>query len=110
MLDRVDRPKIYDIDMVGATSELISQLKAKDIYVVCYVESGDWNRQRPDAGDYAPEILGRAIDGFPDEEFVSINAVDGPPGPPDKTLRDIMFGPPRSGLGQMLRRHRARLG
>ena len=91
VLDRVTGPKMYDIDMEGATPELISRLKAKDIYVVCYVESGDWNRQRPDAGDYAPEILGRPIDGFPDEKFVNINAVDGPPGPTGKTLRDIML-------------------
>ncbi|MEP6975141.1 MAG: endo alpha-1,4 polygalactosaminidase [Spartobacteria bacterium] len=91
VLDRVTGPKMYDIDMEEATPDLISRLKAKDIYVVCYMESGDWNRQRPDAGDYAPEILGRAIDGFPDEKFVNINAVDGPPGPTGKTLRDIML-------------------
>ena len=92
VLDRVSGSKMYDIDMEEATPDLISRLKAKDIYVVCYVESGDWNRQRPDAGDYAPEILGRTIDGFPDEKFVNINAVDGPPGPTGKTLRDIMMG------------------
>ena len=91
VLDRATGPKMYDIDMEGATPALISRLKAKDIYVVCYVESGDWNRQRPDAGDYAPEILGRTIDGFPDEKFVNINAIDGPPGPTGKTLRDIML-------------------
>ncbi len=91
VLDRVAGPKMYDIDMEEATPELISRLKANDIYVVCYVESGDWNRQRPDAGDYAPEILGRTIDGFPDEKFVNINAIDGPPGPTGKTLRDIML-------------------
>ena len=92
VLDRVSGPRMYDIDMEEATPDLISRLKAKDIYVVCYVESGDWNNQRPDAGDYAPEILGRTIDGFPDEKFVNINAVDGPPGPTGKTLRDIMMG------------------
>ncbi len=90
VLDHVSGPKMYDIDSEEATPELISRLKAKGIYVVCYVESGDWNRQRADAGDYAPEILGRTIDGFPDEKFVNINAVDGPPGPTGKTLRDIM--------------------
>ncbi len=90
VLDHVSGPKMYDIDSEEATPELISRLQAKGIYVVCYVESGDWNRQRADAGDYAPEILGRTIDGFPDEKFVNINAVDGPPGPTGKTLRDIM--------------------
>ncbi|MEP6955223.1 MAG: endo alpha-1,4 polygalactosaminidase [Chthoniobacterales bacterium] len=91
VLDGVTGPKMYDIDMEGATPALISRLQGKNIYVVCYVESGDWNRQRPDAGDYAPQILGRAIAGFPDERFININAVDGPRGPTGKTLRDIML-------------------
>jgi hypothetical protein len=90
VLDSVNGPKMYDIDMFSATSALISRLKAKGIYVVCYVESGDWAKGRPDAGDYAPAILGRAIGGFPDEKFVNVKALDGPAGPTGKTLRQIM--------------------
>ena len=48
------------------------------------------NKRRAYAGDYASEILGRTIDGCPDEKYVNINAVDGPPGPTGKTLLDIM--------------------
>jgi hypothetical protein len=81
---------MYDIDMFNASAALISRLKAKGIYVVCYVESGDWAKGRPDAGDYAPAILGRAIGGFPDEKFVNVNALDSPAGPTGKTLRQIM--------------------
>jgi hypothetical protein len=90
VLDGVSGPKMYDIDMFNASAALISRLKAKGIYVVCYVESGDWAKGRPDAGDYAPAILGRAIGGFPDEKFVNVNALDGPVGPTGKTLRQIM--------------------
>jgi hypothetical protein len=90
VLDGVSGPKMYDIDMFNAQAALITRLKAKGIYVVCYVESGDWAQARPDAGDYAPSILGKAIDGFPDEKFVNINALDSPAGPTGKTLRQIM--------------------
>jgi hypothetical protein len=91
VLDASSNPnKMYDIDMFNATSALISRLKAKGIYVVCYVESGDWGSGRPDAGDFAPAILGRNLDGFPDEKFININALDSPAGPTGKTLRQIM--------------------
>lgn len=91
VLDSVSGPKMYDIDMENASAALISRLKAKGIYVICYVESGDWSSGRPDAGDYAPAILGKTINGFPDEKFVNINALDSPAGPTGKTLRQIMM-------------------
>lgn len=83
--------KLYDIDMFDASAGLISRLKAKGIYVVCYVESGDWANGRPDAGDFAPSILGKNISGFPDEKFINITALDSPTGPTGKTLRQIMI-------------------
>lgn len=92
VLDTSKNPKkMIDIDMFGATPALIKRLKDKNIYVVCYVESGDWASGRPDAGDYAPSILGAVIDGFPDEKFVDVRKLDGPKGPTGKTLRDIML-------------------
>jgi hypothetical protein len=82
--------KMYDIDMFDATPALVARLQAKGIYVVCYVESGDWNQARPDAGDFAPAILGNVIAGFPSEKFINVNALDTPAGPTGKTLRQIM--------------------
>jgi hypothetical protein len=81
---------MYDIDMFNASAALVSRLKAKGIYVVCYVEAGDWASGRPDAGDFASAILGRNLSGFPDEKFINITALDGPAGPTGKTLRQIM--------------------
>lgn len=91
VLDASTNPnKLYDIDMYNATPALISRLKAKGIYVVCYVESGDWASGRPDAGDFAPSILGKALDGFPDEKYINITQLDGAAGSTGKTLRQIM--------------------
>lgn len=91
VLDGISGPKMYDIDMFDSPADLIGRLKAKGIYVVCYVETGDWAKGRPDAGDYASEILGKTIDGFPDEKFVNIKALDSPAGSTGKTLRQIMM-------------------
>jgi hypothetical protein len=82
--------KMYDIDMFNATAALISRLKAKGIYVVCYVEAGDWANSRPDAGDFATSLLGKTLSGFPDEKFIDVRALDGATGPTGKTLRQIM--------------------
>lgn len=91
VLDTSTNPnKMYDIDMFNASPELISRLKNKGIYVVCYVEAGDWASGRPDAGDFATSILGRNISGFPDEKFINVKALDSPAGPTGKTLRQIM--------------------
>ncbi len=86
-----DRPKMMDIDLWDATPQLISRLKAKGIYVVCYMESGDWLSERPDAKDYPTSVLGARIDGFPNERYVNVTMLDGPAGPTGKTLRQIMF-------------------
>lgn len=91
VLDSSANPKkMYDIDMFDANAALVNRLKAKGIYVVCYVESGDWNNVRPDAGDFAPAILGKTLGGFPDEKFINIAALDGAAGATGKTLRQIM--------------------
>jgi hypothetical protein len=91
VLDGVSNPnKMYDIDMFDASSALISRLKAKNIYVVCYVESGDWVQSRPDSGDFAPSILStNKLSDF-DEYYINVSALDGPAGPTGKTLRQIM--------------------
>jgi hypothetical protein len=44
--------------------------------VICYMETGAWENYRPDAGQYPQSVLGRAIDGFPDERFVDIRQLD----------------------------------
>lgn len=91
VLDSSTNPnKLYDIDMYNATSALISRLHAKNFYVICYVESGDWANSRPDAGDFAISILGKGLDGFPDEKYINITQLDGAAGPTGKTLRQIM--------------------
>jgi hypothetical protein len=91
VLDASSNPnKMYDIDMFNATPALISRLKAKGIYVVCYVESGDYVGDRPDAGDFAPAMLStNKLDGF-NEYYIKVSSLDSPTGPTGKTLRQIM--------------------
>ncbi|CAN5217074.1 hypothetical protein BH11MYX1_BH11MYX1_28550 [soil metagenome] len=90
VLDGVAGPKLMDIDMFAATPELVARLHAKQITVICYIESGDYATSRPDAGDFAPSIVTTPLPGFPDEYFIDIRALDAPAGPTGRTLRQIM--------------------
>jgi hypothetical protein len=91
VLDASTNPnKMYDIDPATSNAATISRLKAKGIYVVCYVETGDYDKVRADAGDFAPSILGKALQGFPNEKYINITQLDGAAGPTGKTLRQIM--------------------
>ena len=90
VLDASAGRKMMDIDMFNATPELVSRLHAKQITVICYVESGDFAIGRPDAADFPPAIVTTPLPGFPDERFINIRALDAPVGPTGKTLRQIM--------------------
>jgi len=92
-LDGTSNPnKMIDIDWENANTALITRLKAKGLYVVCYVESGDWNVVRGDKNDYPSSILGNGIGGFPDEKYIKVYMLDSPagPAPHNLTLRGIM--------------------
>ncbi len=92
VLDAASGPKLFDIDMFAASPQLVARLHAKQITVICYIESGDYATGRPDAGDFPPSIVTTPLPGFPDEYFIDIRALDGPAGPTGKTLRQIMEG------------------
>ena len=69
ILDGVKNPrKMYDIDMEQTDAQTIARLKAKGIYVVCYMEVGGWEKYRNDAGQFPPGVLGNPVDGYEDTE------------------------------------------
>jgi hypothetical protein len=77
VLDAVDNPKkMYDIDLFTTDSSTIGRLHSKGITVICYMETGAWESYRPDAARYPSTVLGKGVDGYPDERFVDIRQVD----------------------------------
>jgi hypothetical protein len=67
--------KMFDIDMFTSSASTISQLHAKGIYVVCYMETGSWEDYRPDAGAYPASVLGSPLGGYPNERLVDIRQI-----------------------------------
>jgi hypothetical protein len=77
VLDGVANPKkMFDIDMETTSAATIAQLHAKGIYVVCYMETGAWEKNRSDAGAYPASVLGSVMPGYPGERFVDIRRTD----------------------------------
>lgn len=87
-IDTAKPVQVYDIDWESPKS-VVDALHARGVKVICYVDVA-WENYRPDAGDFAPSILGSSIGGWPDEKYVDVRKLDSPAGPTGKTLRQIM--------------------
>jgi hypothetical protein len=75
ILDGVNNTKkMFDIDMENASAADVSALKAKGIVVVCYLETGSWENYRSDAGSFPASILGKTMNGYPDEKYLDIRS------------------------------------
>lgn len=73
VLDAVTNPKkMYDVDLFTTPPATIQRLRDKGITVICYMETGGWERYRPDSGQYPEAVLGNAVVGYPAERFVDI--------------------------------------
>ena len=68
--------KMYDVDMENTDAATIARLKAKGIYVVCYMETGGWEQYREDAAQFPEGVKGKPINGFPKERWLDIRQVD----------------------------------
>lgn len=71
----VDVP-VYDIDGFENSATVVAALKGGGKRVICYVDVGGWESYRPDASRYPKSVLGRTIDGWPDERYVDIRRID----------------------------------
>jgi hypothetical protein len=67
-------PTLYDVDGFTTDTATVAALHDRGAIVVCYVETGAWERYRPDAADYPADVLGLSLAGYPDERYVDIRA------------------------------------
>ncbi|MCH7493085.1 endo alpha-1,4 polygalactosaminidase, partial [Patescibacteria group bacterium] len=64
---------IYDIDLVDTPQDIIDQLHAKGIKVICYFSAGSWEDFRSDASQFPSEVLGKTLDGWPNEKWLDVS-------------------------------------
>lgn len=68
--------KVFDVDAFDVSKSTVAKLHTKGKRVVCYVDAGSWETYRPDKGLYPTDILGKVVDGWPDERWVDIRRLD----------------------------------
>lgn len=75
-VDTSVRADVYDIDAHDNTAAVVAALHRAGRRVVCYVNAGSWEPYRPDAGNYPKVLLGKPLDGWPDERWLDIRRLD----------------------------------
>jgi hypothetical protein len=75
-LDRGIDAQVYDIDAVTASAEDVAALHSAGRKVICYVAVGSHEPGRPDSGRFPAEVLGRPMDGWPDERWLDVRRWD----------------------------------
>ncbi|WP_205623652.1 endo alpha-1,4 polygalactosaminidase [Desulfogranum japonicum] len=67
---------MYDVDLFDTSASMISLLKSQGKKVICYMSAGSWENYRDDANVFPEEVLGKYLDGWPDERWLDISRID----------------------------------
>ncbi|NPA06730.1 MAG: endo alpha-1,4 polygalactosaminidase [Chloroflexi bacterium] len=74
---QIDLPvEVYDLDAEEVSSEVIAQLHARGVRVICYISVGSYEAWRADADKFPSEVLGKPYAGWPDERWLDIRRLD----------------------------------
>lgn len=71
----VDVP-VYDLDGEKTTVGQVAELKRKGRHVICYVSVGSVENFRPDHARFPKAVVGKALDGWPDERWLDVRRWD----------------------------------
>jgi hypothetical protein len=63
---------MYDVDLFETPQATIDALHAAGRKVICYVDAGSWEPNRPDSAQFPAEVRGKALVGWPDERWLDI--------------------------------------
>lgn len=62
---------MYEID-IDSPQDKIDSLRAAGRIVICYLSAGSYENYRDDKDDFPPALLGKTLDGWPDEKWLDI--------------------------------------
>lgn len=74
-LDTKVPARIYDVDMFGTTAKQVATLHHSGRKAVCYIDAGSWESYRPDAARYPKSLLGKKLQGWPQERWLDIRRI-----------------------------------
>lgn len=68
--------QVYDIDLFDVEQATIDILHDQGKQVICYFSAGSWEDWRPDADDFPEAVLGKTLEGWPDERWLDIRSAE----------------------------------
>jgi len=71
-LDRSVRASVYEVDCADTPASVVADLHSRGKTVIGYVDAGSWESYRKDASAFPQRVLGRVMDGWPDERWLDI--------------------------------------
>ncbi len=63
---------MYDVDLFDTPQVTIDQLHAAGRHVICYVDAGSWEPNRPDSSAFPAAVLGDTMQGWPNEKWLDV--------------------------------------
>jgi hypothetical protein len=75
-LDLTVDAEVYDVDLFTTSASQVTELHAAGRRVICYVDVGSWEPDRPDSKAFPAAVIGRRLDGFPDERWFDIRRTE----------------------------------
>lgn len=69
-LDSSHDVAVYDVDLFRVDADVVTGLHDEGRLVICYFSGGSFEGWRPDADAFPPEVIGRQLDGWPDERWL----------------------------------------
>ncbi len=64
--------QVVDLDGVETSTAQVAALHAQGKKVVCYFSAGSWENWRPDRKKFPKSVIGKKLDGWPDERWLDI--------------------------------------
>lgn len=75
-IDLTVRAAVFDLDVDDTSAKTVAALHRKGRHVICYVDVGTWESYRADAKRFPKRLLGKVVDGWPDERWLDIRDID----------------------------------
>lgn len=67
---------VFDVDAFETPPTLIADLRRQGRKTICYLDVGSWEPWRPDADKFPAAVIGRTYQGFAEERWLDVRAID----------------------------------
>jgi hypothetical protein len=67
---------VYEVDGFETPRRTVAALHRKGRKVICYLDIGAWEQNRPDQKRFPRVVLGKVYEGYPEERWLDIRRID----------------------------------